>query len=193
MRLALVFAALCAFAPDLSADVRWQLDASLGKVGVLTTKGVEGPGTYAYMTLTVTNRSGKELPVSLGVWAGTDVAKRTYRGTIDPVVKAEVERRMGKKFKTLSEARAEKLADGASVELLVTFGKIDPNVDVLDIHVQGLVDRVYRDRGKTWVEDKVLLFKVTRFGDEFDRQQDMLRVKSTKWVVLAPAAELKRA
>ena len=55
----------------------------------------------------------------------------------------------------------------------------------------GLVDRVFHDRGKSYVEDKALVLHVTRPGDEFERQNDLLRLKSVKWVVLAPAKELK--
>jgi hypothetical protein len=199
MRLALLLAAAIGglAAPALprvaGAEVRWRLDCSPGRIGVVTTKGLEGNGTYAYAILTVTNKNGRDLPVSLGVWAETDVAGRTYRGTIDPIVKAEVERKTGRTFKTLTDARAEKLADGASIELLVTFGKIDPSVDVLDIHVLGLVDRVYRDRGKSYVEDKALVLHVTRYGDEFNRQNDLLRLKSTTWKAMEPAKELKSA
>jgi len=193
MRLAFALAAFVTLLAPARADVRWQLDCKPGSIGTLTLKGAEGPGTYAYATLTVTNKTGREIPLSLGVWAETDVAKRTYRGTTDVVVKGELERRTGKKWKTLTEARAEPLADGASIDLFVCFGKIDPNVDVLDIHVLGLADRVFRDKGKTYVEDKALVLHVTRYGDEFTRQHDLLRLKSVKWKVLEQAKEIKRA
>lgn len=193
MRLALILAAVCSLATPLRAEVRWQLDCSPGAIGTVTLRGVEGPGTYAYMTFTVSNKNGRDVPLSLGVWAETDVAGRTYRGAVDPLVKAAIERRTGKTFKTLTEAREAPLADGASIELFVSLGKIDPNVDLFRIHVLGLADRVYRDKGKTVVEDKALVFHVERNGDEFTRQHDLLRLKSAKWVLLAPARELKRS
>lgn len=196
MRLApalIALTALCARPAAANAEVRWQLDCKPGTISTITLKGAEGAGTYAYMTFTVSNATGREVPLSLGVWADTDVAKRSYRGTIDPIVQAELERRTGKKFMTLTQAREKPLADGASAELLVSFGKIDPNVDLLDIKIVGLADRVYRDQGKTWVEDKALRLQASRDGDEFARQNDLLRLTSTKWIVLAPAVELKRA
>jgi len=117
MRLALALVALFALPAVATAEVRWQLDCKPGAIRTVTLKGAEGAGTYAYMTFTVTNAVGREVPLSLGVWADTDVAKRTYRGTIDPVVQAAVERRTGKKYMTLTQAREKPLADGASVEL----------------------------------------------------------------------------
>ncbi len=193
MRFALIAVALCAFAAPLRADARWQLDCTANQISTVTLRGVEGAGNYGYMTFSVTNRTGREVPLSFGVWANTDVPGRLYRGTIDPVVKAAVEKATGKSFKTLTEIRGEKLADGASVDLIVSFGKLDPNVDLLDVHVQGLVDRVFRDKGKTYVEDKVLVLEAARPGDEFSRQYDLVKVKKVKWVALEPAKELKRS
>jgi hypothetical protein len=193
MRFAPIAIALAFLAAPLRAEVRWQLDAQLQQVSSVTVRGVEGPGNYAYMVVTVSNRTGREVPMSFGAWASTDVPGRAYRGTIDPIVKAAVERKSGKTYKTLTEVRGEKLPDGESVELLVSFGKIDPSVDFMDVHLQGLVDRVYRDKGKTWIEDKVLVLEAARPGDEFERQYDLIRVKRAKWVALEPAKELKRS
>lgn len=193
MRFALIAVALACLAAPLRAEVRWQLDCKADKISTVTLRGVEGAGNYGYMTFTVSNRTGREVPLSFGVWANTDVPGRLYRGTIDPVVKEAVEKATGKTFKTLTEVRGEKLADGASVELIVSFGKLDPNVDLLDVHVQGLVDRVYRDKGKTWVEDKVMVLEAARPGDEFARQYDLVKVKKVKWVILEQAKELKRS
>ena len=193
MRFALVLATVACLATSAQAEVRWQLDCKTNAIGTITVKGAEGAGNYAYLTLTVTNNTGRDVPCSLGIWAETDVVGRTYRGAFDPVVKETIERRTGKSYKTLTEARAEKLANGASIDLLVSLGKIDPNVDVLDVNIMGLVDRVYRDKGKTLVEDKVLELHVTRPGDEFQRQNDLLKLDSSKWKLLEPAKELKRA
>ena len=193
MRIVMALAAVFSLATPLRAEVRWQLDCQPGRFGTVVVNGVEGKGTYGWCTFTVSNKNGRDVPVSLGVWAETDVAGRTYRGTLDPVVKDAVERRTGKTYKTLTEARAAPLPDGESIELFVSLGKLDPNVDVLKVNVLGLADRVYRDRGKTVVEDKALVLTVVRSGDEFLRNQDLLRLQSTKWVVLAPAKEMKKA
>ena len=191
MRFALLTAAVAFLAAPLHAEVRYTLDCQAGKVGTVTTKGVEGPGTYGYMVITVTNNSGKEVKLSLGAWADTDVPGRKYRGSNDPVVKAMVERITGKSYKTLEESRGV-LADKASVEVLITFGKLDPSVDTLTVNVTGLVDRVFRDHGKTWVEDRALVFTLSRPGDEFERQNDVVKLTSKRWKVLAEAKELRK-
>lgn len=192
MRLALPLAALALLAAPLRAEVRYTLDCQAGRVGTVTVDGVEGPGTYGYMVMTVTNGNGREVPLSLGVYAETNRPGRKYRGGNDPVVKAMVERKTGKSYKTLDEVRG-KLADKGSVEVLVSFGKLDPNVSKLEVHVTGLVDRVYRDHGKTWVEDRALVFTLSRPGDEFERQNDLVKVTGRRWKVLAEAKELKKA
>jgi hypothetical protein len=192
MRFALLIAAVAFLAAPLHAEVRYTLDCQAGKVGTVTTKGVEGPGTYGYMVITVTNTTGKEVPLSLGAWADTNIPGRKYRGSNDPVVKAMVERITGKSYKTLEESRG-KLADKASVEVLITFGKLAPTVGTLTVNVTGLVDRVFRDHGKTWVEDRALVFTLARPGDEFERQNDVVKVTGKRWKVLAEAKELRKA
>jgi hypothetical protein len=192
MRFALAFTALAFLAAPLHAEVRYTLDCQAGRVGTVTTRGVEGPGTYGYMVLTVTNNNGREVAASLGAYAETNRAGRKYRGSNDPIVKAMVERMTGKTYKTLEEARG-KLADKGSVEILVTFGKLDPNVSTLEVHVTGLVDRVFRDKGKTWVEDRALVFTLSRPGDEFERQNDVVKLTGRRWKVLTEAKELRKA
>lgn len=192
MRFALVCTALALLAAPLRAEVRYTLDCQAGRVGTVTTNGVEGPGTYGYMVLTVTNNNGREVPASLGVYAETNRAGRKYRGGNDPIIKAMVERTTGKTYKTLEEARG-KLADKGSLEILVCFGKIDPNVSTLEVHVTGLVDRVFRDKGKTWVEDRALVFTLSRPGDEFERQNDVVKLTGRRWKVLTAAKELRKA
>jgi len=173
-------------------DVRWQLDMKPSHVGTVTCDGVQGNGTYLYMVFDVANKNGRDVPFKLSLQADTDVAGRSYRAVFDPVVKAAVERRKGKKFKTLSELRGT-IEDGASASCIASFGKIDPNVDDFYIHVQGLKDRVFVDRYKTYVEDMALTFTYVRPGDEFYRQFDLLRFKSRKWTTEKERAELRRA
>lgn len=191
MRFALLAAAFALFASPLRAEVRYTLDCQAARVGTVTTNGVEGPGTYGYLVITVTNNNGREVPLSLGAFADTNRPGRKYRGSNDPVVKAMVERQTGKSYKTLEEARG-KLADKGSVEIFISFGKLDPNVSTLEVNVTGLVDRVYRDHGKTWVEDRALVFTLSRLGDEFERQNDVMKLAGRRWKVLAEAKELRK-
>ena len=191
MRLALLIAAFTFVTAPLRAEVRWTLDCKVDRVGTLHLKGVEGDGDYAYVCLVVTNGTGKEVPLSLGAFAETDVAGRKYRGSNDPVLKEAVEKRTGKTWKSLEEARG-KLADKESVDLLISFGKIDPNVDTLSVNLTGLIDRVYRDRHKTWIEDRALVLTLSRPGDEFHRQDKLLKLTDRRWKVLTEAKELRK-
>src|SRR5262245_3905927 len=191
MRFALLIAAFTLLAAPLRAEVRWTLDCKVDRVGTLNLKGVEGTGDYAYVCLTVTNSTGKEVPLSLGAFAETDVPGRKYRGTNDPVLKEALEKRTGKTYKTLDESRG-KLADKESVELLISFGKIDPNVDTLSVNLTGLIDRVYRDRHKTWVEDRALVLTLSRPGDEYHRADTLLKLPDRRWKVLTEAKELRK-
>lgn len=191
MRIALILAAVALLAAPLRAGARWTLDCQAGRVGTVTVNGTEGPGTYGWMTIVVTNNSGKEAPLSLGVGADSDVAGRKYRGGNDPVVRAAVERIAGKAYKTLDEARG-KLADKESAEIFISFGKLDPSVDTLDVSVLGLVDRVYRDKGHTYLEDRALHFMLARPGDEFERQNDVVKVVGRAWKPVADAKETRK-
>jgi len=184
-------AAFAFLAAPVRAEVRWTLDCQIESVGTLTTRGVEGAGNYAWMVISITNNNGREVPLSLGVYAETDVVGRKYRGSNDPVIKDAIEKRTGKTFKTLEEVRG-KIADKESVEVFVSFGKIDPSVDTLSAHVTGLVDRVFRDKGRTFVEDRALVFTLFRPGDEFERQNDVIKVTGRYWKVLSEAKELRK-
>ena len=130
--------------------------------------------------------------MKLGIEAETDIVDKTYRATYDPIVKKAVERKMGRKFKTLSEARKEPLADGEEIEIFVTLGKVDPNVDRLDFVVAGLKDRVYFDRYKAWVQDDLRLLTFVRKGDEFLRQHDLFTAKGDRWITRKERQELRR-
>jgi hypothetical protein len=191
MRFALLFAAFTLFAAPARADVRWILDCKVDRVGSVHVKGVEGEGDYAYACLTVSNANGKEVPLSLGAFAETDVPGHKYRGGSDPIVKEAVERQTGKTYKTLEEARG-KLADKGSEEVLVSLGKIDPSVHTLSVNLTGLIDRVYRDKHKTWVEDRALVLTVERPGDEYHRRDHLLKLTDKRWKVLTEAKELRK-
>lgn len=191
MTSALLTSMVLLFSAANTNDVRWTLDAKPVHTGTVTCKGVQGDGNYLYMIFEVTNKNGRDVPLKLSLQADTDVTGRSYRATPDPVVKAAVERRQGKKFKSLSESRGT-IEDGETVTVIASFGKIDPNVDEFYIHLQGLKDRVFVDKYKTWTEDLALTYTYTRKGDEFYRQLDLLKFKSRRWTTEKERQELRR-
>lgn len=80
-----------------------------------------------------------------------------------------------------------------SAEALANFGAIDPNSDEFEVRVYGLWDPVFRDRlGRTWSENRVLVLKYRRWGDEYDRQLDQVRLLETKQEVEGEVVELHR-
>lgn len=183
-------AALLLSSPALAGS-RWTLDFTPTRVGTVTVRGAQGPGTYLYMVCKVENKNDGTVPARLSLAAATDVAGRSYRGGFDPTVKSAVERRLGRELKSLHQSRAD-LASGNSVEFVVSFGKVDPNVDLFKISIHGLVDRVYGDQYKVWFEDKTLRLTYKRSGDEFYRPRDLLRLTKREWQVLAPRREVPR-
>jgi hypothetical protein len=173
------------------AGPRWTLDLKPVKVGTVTTRGLEGPGTYLFMVFELKNAGNDDAPVRLGIDVRTDVEGRAYRAGFDPIVKKAVERRLGRKLKSLNEARGT-LGSDATVECVATFGKVDPNVDTFKLDVLGLSDRVYSDKYKTWVEDRILTLTYLRRGDELYRQHDLLSFQKKEWRLRVPRQELRR-
>jgi len=87
-------------------------------------------------------------------------------------------------YKSAVQIRAADLAAGASVDGLAQFGRIDPNADYLEIRVYGLYDPVTRDRkGNLYSENRVLVLNYRRYGDEYNRQDDAIKLVSTAEVL----------
>lgn len=83
-------------------------------------------------------------------------------------------------FKSTSQVRAADLAAGASADGLAQFGAIDPNADYLEVRVYGLFDPVTRDRkGNLFSENRVLVLNFRRYGDEYNRHEDAIKLVST--------------
>ena len=103
---------------------------------------------------------------------------------------------LGRKEAPASAAsiRAAELAAGASADGLANFGAIDPNADTFDVRVYGLWDPVFRDRqGRSWVETRVLVLSYSRSGDEYDRQNDRIRLASSKEEIEGEVVQLHAA
>ena len=180
-------------AQNAAGGPRWTLDMNPVQTGTVTANGVQGPGGYLYMIFEIKNASGVDgVKARLGIDVETDVAGRSYRGGFDPVVHAMLEKKMGRKFKRMSQSRTA-LDDGDKIEVLAVFGKVDPNVDTFQFVVDGLKDRVYVDKYQTWVQDDLRLFTYGRPGDEFYRQHDLLKAeKFARWITREERKKLTR-
>jgi len=175
-----------------AARQRWQLEAVPTAVGTVTAPGASGPGNYLYLSLKVANHTGRSVSLRLALTVATEVPGRRYRGGYDPLIHRHLEEHVfGREMKTLSASRGP-LADGDEIEILVTFGKIDPLVGRFDISIDGLADRVYQDKHKWWVEDRILSLSYVRGGDDLERHLDRLVLRSARWREAAPRRELPR-
>ncbi len=192
MRACLLTSLMLFMVSDLAiADARWTLDFKVDRAGTIVAKGAQGWGNYLYLIATLANSNGRDVPLSVGIDALTDVALRSYRGGHDPAVAKALTRKLGVEARSLFEVRGT-LGDGASTQVLVVFGRVDANVDRFSFQVEGLRDRVYQDQYQWWVEDSILQVDFDRLGDEFGRQHDLLRFKGKRWHG-EPRVALKRA
>lgn len=174
--------ALCGLG-SLQAGLRAQLDVNAERIGTLLLNGAQGRGAYLYFTYTVTNPTDKDLSLYLDVALETE-RKTGYQNEIDPTVQAMVEQRMNKKYLNIADMRSARIAAGETKDCIAIFGRIDPAPDFLDVVIRGIADRVTFEGGKRFIEEKALVFRYWRPGDEFHPLR-MIRAKGREWRVLA--------
>lgn len=108
---------------------------------------------------------------------------KTFADHYDASAFRAATRALGLKSDLTSTAsiRAGTIEKGATADGLANFGAIDPNADDFQVRVYGLYDPVFRDKqGRTWSERRVLVLSYSRTGDEYDRQNDEIRLTSVK-------------
>lgn len=160
-----VVALLCT--GSLVAGRRAQLDVKAERIGTLLLSGAQGRGAYLYFTYSVSNPTDKEMPLYLDVALETEQKDTAYRNAADASVQSVVEQKLNKKYLNISDARSTKIGPGETKDCIAIFGKIDPAPDFLNVVIRGIADRVTFEGGKRIVEDKALVFKYWRPGDEY--------------------------
>src|SRR5262245_39179520 len=165
------------------AAVRTRLDVKADKIGTLLLDGLSGYGPYLYFVYTVTNPTDKELSLYLDLTVETDTPFK-YRNGVDPAVEQAAEQRLKKDLLNISEMRSAKIAPGETKECIAVFGKLDASVDFIDVVIRGLVDRVAFEGDKRLIEDRALVFKYWRPGDEYHPVR-LIRPAGKEWRVLA--------
>ena len=184
MKVALLSIALVSLIlASVDAAPRARLEAKAGQIGTLIVNGLSGEGPYLYFTFSVTNPTDKEMSLFLDLSVETDTPNK-YRNGVDPAVEKAVEQRLKKELLNISEMRTTKIAPGETKECIAVFGKIDPAADVINVVIGGLVDRVAFENGKRVIEDRVLVFKYLRPGDEYHPVR-AIRPAGKEWRVLA--------
>lgn len=172
---------------------RWRLDFEADAPKYVSVQDAQGAArSIWYVTYRVKNESGAERPLALGFRFITDLKDPkdldkplTYKAQINPEAKKAVEQRLGKELAGIADIAGAKIGDGDTVEGIVTFGELNPNVDQLDLEVRGLVDPLSREGDRAFVERKVYLIHFNRKGDEFLVTLDTVKKKSAEWKVLS--------
>jgi len=183
--------ALCGLAGTAAAAPRWKLGFTHGPMEWIAVTSPLGDTTvYHYLTYKITNGTGAPRKLVLDIRIVTDVDRTVLEGYY-PQAEARIETALRKDFKNVQELRGMELADGSSVEGLAIFKDVPPVAHVLDTRVNGIIDLVTWENGKNYAEKKVWSMKFTRRGDEYERQDDLIRLKEEGWVVEGEKKEIK--
>jgi hypothetical protein len=190
---AALFGAVAAvsFAPAAGAGGgRSRLEFVPGEMTVAITGHGRSAASY-YLPFTLKNPMDEAIAPRIYLEVKTETGK-TYGDRPDhKVIKAAQKSLKTKDLKTTLELRAQELAAGGSSQAVANFGAIDPNADDLTVRVYGLWDPIVRTRqGKVYSEKRVLVLEFARYGDEYDRPMDPIKLKSSKEVLEGDPAEL---
>lgn len=178
-------------APDAgAAGGRNRLDLVPGEFSVAIVSSGHDATSY-YLPYTLKNPMDEARTPRLHIELTTDTGKK-YGDHADPRVIAATEKALGTTgLKSTAGLRSAELAAGASVQSVANFGNIDPNADDLTVRVYGLWDPVVRTKqGKVYRENRVLVLKYARKGDEYDRPLDPIHFVSRKEEVEGEVVEL---
>jgi hypothetical protein len=181
---AALFGAVAAFVgvgPSAQAGGgRSHFEFAPGEMTVAITGHGRNAASY-YLPYTVKNPMDEAGTPRIYVEVKTETGK-TYGDHPDTkVVAAAAKSLKTKDLKTTLEIRSQELAAGGSAQAVANFGNIDPNADDITVRVYGLWDPIVRTRqGKVFSEKRVLVLQFARYGDEYDRPMDPIKLKSSK-------------
>jgi len=181
--LVLVLFACFLSAADAKEGVRWNLkfeQVELDRISIKTGTQLQ---SYWYLIYKVSNETDETVPLRLSIKAISDVANKTYLEGYYKKVEGVVERIKGRKLLNIRDMRSE-IGPGKTLEAIAVFGSIAESTDTCKIQVLGLWDRVRREGTKLFVEDRALVLKFKRPGDEYFPQHDMIVFDRFDWVVL---------
>ncbi|MCU0726502.1 MAG: hypothetical protein MUE73_12045 [Planctomycetes bacterium] len=169
---------------------RWKLDFTRGEfANVFVTDALGKTHVSWYLTFSVKNGHDRDVPLGLRVLGSTDT-KQEYRGTIAPQFQSALEKKTGRKYKSALDLSKGTIAAGETVEGVVFFGNVDPNMDWMTIRVYGLYDTIEQIDGKLYFEQRVLVLTYYRPGDEFGAAGDEIHFKRSDWVIEGERVEI---
>ncbi len=186
MKKILAFSVLFALfaSPFLSAQGRWSLDVTSGKLKPISLKtGYNSWHTWWYVVVTIKNDTGAARPLNLLARAETDT-KKTARAVFRPKVRRAIEKKEGRKLANLISLRGN-LEDGKSVDAVIIFEDLDRLADRIDVCIQGLSAYIYRDGLKVYKEVREYVIPFIRRGDEFEVYRNPVKKLIPRWVVVS--------
>ena len=152
---------------------------------------VEAGRLYWYLPYTLENKSPKGAKFFISIRAESEKGRR-YSDLALPSVEKKVEKLERKKlFSKTDQFKAEgglgayqDYPVGKKEECVAIFNPIDPEADIVKIHVHGLVDDLEIEElpgGGYRVTERVLVLTYERPGDEFYTALDSFKFKSREW------------
>ncbi len=181
--------ALLAAAAD--AQPRWQLKVTPGEPGVVTTfDALNNPTSYWYFPFSVTNKTGADRNVVLGVKALTNT-KKTYIAGNYPDAEQRIERLLRRKLRSGAELR-KKIPNGATWHCVAIFRNVDTSMDKITFRLRGIEDVIVRVRGVSYFEVRALDFKYHQGGDEYYPWEDPIQFLGRRWSVLKQRSRVVR-
>lgn len=190
---ATVAAAIAATFTTPSAEAaagRARLDFQQGDMSVVIVGNGRDAANY-FVDYTLSNPTDEARTPRLYLELRTDTNKAYGDRPSAAVVRAASKAAKGADVKSTASLRAAPIPAGQSVRGVANFGAVDPNADDLTVRVYGLWDPVIRTRnGKVLRENRVLVLKYARRGDEYDRPMDPISFVSRKEEVEGEPVEL---
>ena len=175
---------------DTAESVAWKLDFKVEKFGSVNVPNKTGGSeTVWYLAYELSNNSGQDVPLALHFRLATDT-KKVYRETAHKKAEKLIEARLKHEVQSASE-RPSSLGDGDSLKGVAIFGKLDPELDKIDITVTGLEDVVYRVGAKRYYKKNGLLLQWARPGDEYFTYRDPLKFVKRSWKTLEGPREIR--
>lgn len=174
-----------------SADaVAWKLDFEVEKFGSVNVPDKLGRSeTVWYLAYKLTNNTSNDVPLSLHFRLETDT-KKVYRESVHKKAQKLIDARLKHETKAASQ-HPETLGAGESMHGVAIFGKLDPELDKIDITITGLEDVVYRVGAKRFYRKNGLLLQWARPGDEYFTYRDPVKFVKRSWKTLEGPREIR--
>jgi hypothetical protein len=170
----------------VDANRRWRMKFTYEKPEYLRVRDSSGEvQTYWYMLYAVTNPTEEEHHISLELKVITD-DNHVYYNSLFPAIEKLVEAKKKQKFLNVLEMKGEefdgKIGPNETKLGIALFGRIDDEMDEMNVHISGLVDVISYEENSVWKDLKVKVITYSRKGDEFNRHLDLVEYVGSTWI-----------